>query len=513
MGLVQRFNDWRQARRFDRVTSSAEYAAAFEQRLAARYDATQTTADNERHWANSDGLGPNAANTAAVRKKVRQRARYEALENNSYAKGMVLGFSNQLIGTGPRLQLSTKDKAANQRVEKSFHRWAEEIGLAEKLRTMAMAYVVDGEAFALLTTNERLEHSVKLDIVPHECDYFEPSYTKAGDSVDGATFDKSNNPLTWYKWPEYPGESLTFLNSINPEAVDAADVLHVHRPDRPGQRRGMSHLVTALPLFSMYRRFKLATLAAAETAADYSAVMYTTGSAAAAIPADSLHWGQVVPIQHRSMLTLPEGWDMKQFSPEHPQSTLEMFETRIIAEVARCLLQPLNVALGSSKAEIDLVELASKSKTIVAITNKDGRTECHAAAMTAKDARVSIEKAGKAAREDATAFSKAVIAEERRQGHQRRHEDQQGQQHHVAHVARPGGADEDAVHLEGEHAADRGEGRPGQVSGSGGTDVLGSGDQRHQVPAEEQQQHRRNARERKSPERGQVDGAGDAHHR
>lgn len=72
------------------------------------------------------------------------------------------------------------------------------------------------------------------------------------------------------------------------------------------------------------------------------------------------------------------------------------------------------VALGSSKAETELIELAGKSKAIIAITNKDGRTECHAAAMTAKEARINIEKAGKSAREDATAFSKAVISEEAR---------------------------------------------------------------------------------------------------
>ena len=72
------------------------------------------------------------------------------------------------------------------------------------------------------------------------------------------------------------------------------------------------------------------------------------------------------------------------------------------------------VALGSSKAEAELIELAGKSKAIVIITNKDGRSECHAAAMTAKEARINIEKAGKSAREDATAFSKAVISEEAR---------------------------------------------------------------------------------------------------
>lgn len=72
------------------------------------------------------------------------------------------------------------------------------------------------------------------------------------------------------------------------------------------------------------------------------------------------------------------------------------------------------VALGSSVAETQLIELAGKSKAITAITNADGRKECHTAAMTAKEARINVEKAGKAAREDATLFSKAVIAEEKR---------------------------------------------------------------------------------------------------
>jgi len=72
------------------------------------------------------------------------------------------------------------------------------------------------------------------------------------------------------------------------------------------------------------------------------------------------------------------------------------------------------VALGSSKAETELTALALQSKSITSVTSPDGRTECHAAAMTAKTARIGIEKAGKAARDDATQFSKAIIAEEKR---------------------------------------------------------------------------------------------------
>lgn len=81
---------------------------------------------------------------------------------------------------------------------------------------------------------------------------------------------------------------------------------------------------------------------------------------------------------------------------------------------AMTIQQRVSVALESSVAEKYLAELASKSKSIVAITNDGGRNECHRAAMVAKEARINIEKAGKSAREDATAFSKAVISEEAR---------------------------------------------------------------------------------------------------
>jgi hypothetical protein len=81
---------------------------------------------------------------------------------------------------------------------------------------------------------------------------------------------------------------------------------------------------------------------------------------------------------------------------------------------ALSVIERAAVALGSSKAATELTALVEQSKSITAITNKDGRTECHAAAMRAMTARTDIEKAGKAARDDATKFSKAVIAEEAR---------------------------------------------------------------------------------------------------
>jgi len=70
------------------------------------------------------------------------------------------------------------------------------------------------------------------------------------------------------------------------------------------------------------------------------------------------------------------------------------------------------IALASDKRRMELTALATKYATITEIKNKAGRDECHSAAMTLAGARIAISKKGKAARDDATKFSKAVIAEE-----------------------------------------------------------------------------------------------------
>jgi hypothetical protein len=77
------------------------------------------------------------------------------------------------------------------------------------------------------------------------------------------------------------------------------------------------------------------------------------------------------------------------------------------------LPQRAAVALDSAKHRKELAELIQKSAAIVSVTNSDGREEAHRAGMVLKTARVTIQKRGKEAREDATAFSKAVIAEEK----------------------------------------------------------------------------------------------------
>ena len=70
------------------------------------------------------------------------------------------------------------------------------------------------------------------------------------------------------------------------------------------------------------------------------------------------------------------------------------------------------LALGSSQIRIDLQAMVLLSANITDIKDKAGRDEAHSRAMALANARISITKTGKIARDDAVKFSKAVLAEE-----------------------------------------------------------------------------------------------------
>lgn len=322
--------------------------AARPTRRVAEYDAARTTDDNRRHWAYADSLSARSTNSLEVRRILRERARYESA-NNSYCRGMVLTRANDLVGTGPRPQLAGDGSAtdAPRRIERAFNEWSRSIRLAEKLRIMVQAKTVDGEPFAILTTNDALPTPVRLDLQLAECDRFTSPWGEQVDSsvVDGIRFDAGGNPVAYYCLDEHPGD----LYSWSPRGrwLPARNVIHWFRADRPGQIRGVPEITPALPLFAQLRRFTLATLTAAETAADHAAVLQTEGPAYEGEEDDADAW-EAVEIERGMFVRLPRGAKLGQLDPKHPSTTYEMFVRLVIREAARCLDMPLNKALGDS---------------------------------------------------------------------------------------------------------------------------------------------------------------------
>ena len=326
--------------------STPSQARSFARVVRARYDAAMTTDDNRRHWANADGLSPNASNSAEVRRILRNRARYETA-NNSYARGIVLTLAHDVVGTGPRLQMLTGDSEANRRIEQAFMHWARSVHLAEKLRTMRMARATDGESFAVLTNNPRLNTEVQLDLRLIEADQVTtPDLDRLSTiAVDGIVFDGSGNPIEYHILRNHPGDSFYSARS-DYERIPASSVLHWFRADRPGQTRGIPDIMPALPLFAQLRRFTLAVLAAAETAADFAGILYTDAPANG--EADAAEPFEPIELEKRALVTMPGGWKMAQMQAEQPSTTYGEFKHELLNEIARCLNMPFNVAAGNS---------------------------------------------------------------------------------------------------------------------------------------------------------------------
>ncbi len=314
--------------------------------VRARYDAAVTSDENRRHWANADGLSANAANSAEVRRVLRNRARYE-VANNSYARGIVLTLANDVVGTGPRLQMLTGDAEADRRIEREFAAWAKAVSLPDKLRTMRMARAEDGEGFAVLTSNPKLPTAVQLDLRLVEADQVCTPDLKAtgANAIDGIVFDAAGNPVEYHVLKEHPGDSASRL-FLDYDRVPAASVVHWFRADRPGQARGIPDIMPALPLFAQLRRFTLAVLAAAETAADFAGILYTDAPANG--EADAAEPFEPIELEQRALVTMPGGWKMSQLQAEQPATTYAEFKHEVLNEIARCLNMPFNVAAGNS---------------------------------------------------------------------------------------------------------------------------------------------------------------------
>ncbi|MCC6910169.1 MAG: phage portal protein, partial [Phycisphaerales bacterium] len=315
--------------------------------VRAKFDSAQTTTDNRRHWANADGLSPNAALSSEVRRILRNRARYE-VANNSYARGIVLTLANDTIGTGPRLQMLTGDTKANDIIERSFEQWSRAIDLPEKLRTMRLARAESGEVFGILTSNPAVEAPVQLDLRLVEPDQVTspPGRLLRIGEADGITFDSFGNPVAYTVLRRHPGDGGMFGFSGEFDTVPAASVVHYYRVDRPGQWRGIPDITPALPLFAQLRRYTLAVIAAAETAADFAAVIYTDAPPNG--EAESLEPMDIVELEKRLATVLPGGWKLGQVHAEQPATTYAEFKREILNEIARCLNMPFNVAAGNS---------------------------------------------------------------------------------------------------------------------------------------------------------------------
>lgn len=343
------------------------------------YDAARPGGAMENWWANADRFDADSANSRGVRETLVSRSRYE-IGNNGYADGIAQTYATDLIGDEvPLLRMETASAPLNRFIELRWYKWCQAIKLRMKLWCMAHAKLQDGEGLAIIRANRRVRHPIKLDIELIETEMcqtpwlplVEPGY------IDGIRFDRFGEPI-WYDILRYhPGATQWHYANQDPERVPAELVCHWFKLKRPGQHRGIPELASSLNTGAAGRRFRNATIAAAETAAEINVLLKTQQAPEEAFAIEPM---SVLDFEHKMMTALPDGWDASQMKSEHPTANYESFMRGIISEQARPKSMPYNKAACDSSS-YNYASGRLDHQTYYAALNTD-RADCNDQVLT-----------------------------------------------------------------------------------------------------------------------------------
>ncbi len=334
-------------------TRSAPAASSSNRRaniIQARFDNAQTNSENVRNWVGSDYWSARTAHNFMVRRTLRMRSRNE-VSNNPFLFGICNSNADDLVDTGPTLQLLTSDPKYNREVETAWQEWCDEVEFKEKLRTTKLARTVDGEGFLIFKTVRDLENPVKLYPVDVEADQVTTPapLTLSSYYLDGIELHPiTGRPTKYSVLKHHPGD-IYFGNPLKASWVDAEFVVHWFPKFRPGQVRGVPIFTPSLDLFNDMRSFRKSVMENARLVANHTVMLESDAPADTGDGDAEYEPFKKVPINNGMETMLPAGVKANTLDPKQPATTYEMWQSVCIGEACRPLSYPLILALGTAQ--------------------------------------------------------------------------------------------------------------------------------------------------------------------
>jgi lambda family phage portal protein len=194
-----------------------------------------------RRWRGQPEMATTLSAMHAARGPLARRARYLA-SNNALAASGVEAWCSALVGTGIKPQSGHADPEVRAALNLAFESWTDEAD-ADLLTDfyglqalMVRRMVIDGESFALFLNSDAGLSLRLIDSEQVDASLNRPLNT--GRIVQGVEFDTQGRRVAYHVLPERPGMPLAVVQQ--PIRVPAEDVVHLFRPETPGQVRGIS---------------------------------------------------------------------------------------------------------------------------------------------------------------------------------------------------------------------------------------------------------------------------------
>lgn len=300
-------------------------------------------AASPRRFAREVRYGRTSTETTAAAGPVRSKARYFAA-NDAHASAGVNALATYLWGPG------AVPAHADEEMVAAFLQWWDECDADGRtnfgglIRLAIQAMIVDGECFIVF--RQRAD-GLRLQLMPPE--QIDESETRelggGGFIAAGIEFNAQGERVAYWVRPYLPTQQ--FETWAPPVRVDAADVLHLMRPDGIGQIRGVSWLAPIMLKLADLGLLSDALLKGFQVAALHAGFL-EDANGVSQLPFDGEKDGDAfeVSMEPGSVRRLPPGYKISFNNPQAAQQSVE-FLTAMVEEIAAGLGVPAFMVSGN----------------------------------------------------------------------------------------------------------------------------------------------------------------------
>lgn len=285
-------------------------------------------------------------------KTVLARSRYLAA-NNPYAAAAKETFVSALVGAGIKPSSLVEDPNLKKAIQEAWLEWTDEAdadGLTDfyGMQAMIAAEMFEaGECFVRFRSRrpeDGFSVPLQLQILPAEMlDLADNRDLGNGRRVEmGIEFDAIGRRTAYHFWRQHPGNDLTINSGATQKTVvPAEEIMHLYRPIRAGQSRGIPHTLSGIVVAAIMDCYDDAELERKRVAALFGAFVtrpaiedsdHPLEDSIAAAAADGVSSG--ASMQPGAMIDLEAGEDVKFAAPADVGGSYEAFQYRNLLRMA-----------------------------------------------------------------------------------------------------------------------------------------------------------------------------------
>lgn len=202
------------------------------------------------------------------------------------------------------------------------------------IRTVAM----DGEIFFRFVIGTSV-NDYGLALMPIDADLLDNNFnsmelTNGNIIVQGIEVDKLGRRVAYHFWNMNPYDNIRRSEGLKRVRIPAEEIIHLYRPDRPTQYRGVPWTATSMYFLARLHEYMDAELVAAQAGASQIGTLETQAGDASQYINPSPASNEKLVLEQGSILKLAPGEKLNMWQSNHPNTSFDSFVKSVLHGIA-----------------------------------------------------------------------------------------------------------------------------------------------------------------------------------